>query len=1107
MKNIFLALSAVFLLSCASSVDSGGVLSDSEFKNPSQEYRPWVYWYWMNGNVTKEGALADIDAMAEVGIGGAKLMDVGIHPQGKVLYRSDEWWDIVKAVAERCKEKGIQISFNCPGWALAGGPWITPETAMQELTWSQTIVPSGDVSVTLPIPRHKLETYHDIAVLAYPVSEKVDVIPMAGAEFLDSNGNKLEAEYLKDPLNNNRVVLPNKFDIVFPHPIDARSLFICMDEMYTRINLELQAWDPSSESWVPVREFYSSNAAFAAQHAGGSFRKITSDRFRFNFREGNYLNFRTISFSSEYHIDNWTNRAGFSVDKDVAYQNDPTLSDDEIIAFDEIVNLTDLMDNAGNLKWSAPEIEGKKWSIMRIGYTPTGCTTNPPLYGVSQLEADKLSKTAALAHYEGMWKPVFEKLGKETSSKVLFANHIDSYEAGWQNWTSNMPAEFEQRNGYSIISYLLSATGLVIDSEETTLKFLWDFKRTISDMCAENFYGEITRLAEKDGLRHTSETYGGPFEYIETGTKVSIPMVEYWWPSSPYGKFYSDPIFAGHTTKAERIGYEAFTSGFDDKYVSHPYLLKNQGDKIFASGVNWFAIHVYAQQPYTDEHMMPGYTCGGNGVHFDRGNTWFFKSKPWIDYLSRCQYMLRLGEPVADVLYYTGAVNMSNHGPVSPFVPDGYEFDVVSSKQLSSLDVEDGDIVFPNGKKYRMIVYSPENYETDAALENLIRLAEKGAVVVLGQKPSVNPSLKDQIADNGRFERLVEKLWNMPAYSKGKGGVIMHGNDMSKVLSSVGVSPDYEKISGDLNLQMTHRRTSEEDIYFIANVDRKSGIVSCRLRVSGGVPEIYDPETGEVKECFTYHYENGFLVIDLFMENSQSLFVVVDNSSEFSLEGVVKERVTTKVIYDRSENGDIFKYDMSCCNGDTLRGQWKVSFTPGWGAPEQVVFPYLIPWNKHEDEGIRYYSGTAKYAKSIELPDSLVSGMNSKVFLDLGQVDIIAEVWVNGINEGILWKPPYIADITSSLKPGENFIEVEVVNNWQNRLIGDEQYPDDASQSGNWYAGGIPNYAEWIVNGTSRPVKDRLTFTSWKHLQRNDSLYQSGLVGPVRIYAVNGTKL
>ena len=189
-----------------------------------------------------------------------------------------------------------------------------------------------------------------------------------------------------------------------------------------------------------------------------------------------------------------------------------------------------------------------------------------------------------------------------------------------------------------------------------------------------------------------------------------------------------------------------------------------------------------------------------------------------------------------------------------------------------------------------------------------------------------------------------------------------------------------------------------------------------------------------------------------------------------------------------------------------IKGDWNVEFPVGWGVPEKVLFPDLIAWEKHSDKGINYFSGTATYKKNITLsPDMLKDG--SKLYLELGEVEIIAEVKVNGKNMGILWKPPFTLDITDVAKLGENTLEIEVVNNWQNRLIGDEQYPDDATKEGNWHQGGIPNYADWLINEKSRPEKGRLTFTTWKHMKKDDNLIPSGLIGPVKLRCIKPVRI
>jgi len=855
-----------------------------QFKKPSNDYHPFVYWYWMNGNVTKEGALADIDAMHEVGVGGVFLMDIGIHPQGPVLYRSEEWWDIVVAVAKRCAEKDMKITFNCPGWALAGGPWITPELNMQEVTWSETRVPGGKkVEMRLPKPEHKLSTYSDIATIAFPSCSGDTGNLLLDAELYNTKGKQLvDWKTIATQTNSDKVHLPSTFDAVFKKPVKARHVYCTTADEYRRIDMDLYAWDKSTQDWKKITNIYSKSGAFSYQVATDSFEEVESTRFRFDFLQQRERpqNIFQLKLTSDYRVPDWANKAGFSCSNDIGAKPDYTLRAADVVALKEIINLSDKMDNNDKLVWNSPKLpQGQTWTILRMGHTPTGKLTNPHLFGIVPYEADKMSREAAKAHFDGMWNPIFKRFGEALSKKVLLSNHIDSYEAGWQNWTPKMPEEFMARKGYDILNYLPALTGRVVENSTTNEAFLWDFRRTISDMYGDNFYGEVSRLTNEAGLALSSETYGGPFEHLYLGTQVDYPMVECWFPANTGSKYYSDPIFAGRTMGAERIGYEAFTSGIPaDRFTAHPGILKTQGDMIFASGVNWFVLHVYAQQPSLDPHLMPGFTCGQNGIHFDRGNTWFFKSRPWVDYLSRCSFMLRQGQPVADVLYYTGDKPVGESGPYEPRSPRGYEFDVITSKQLPGLTVKDGKVVLSNGKSYALLIYTNESTDSLVSLENLLRLTKAGASVIAMQ-PTYNPSLIEQNTRPADFAKLSKTLWDDLSEEQDKisigSGTLYKGHSVKEVMNELSLKPDFACTEGsELQLMHTHRRTADADIYFVANVTYNSGWIDCAFRVTGKTPEIWNAETGEVEAWPMFIDDGATTTIPFHFASAESKFVV-----------------------------------------------------------------------------------------------------------------------------------------------------------------------------------------------------------------------------------------
>ena len=311
--------------------------------------------------------------------------------------------------------------------------------------------------------------------------------------------------------------------------------------------------------------------------------------------------------------------------------------------------------------------------------------------------------------------------------KALACQHVDSYEAGWQNWTRTFPEEFQARRGYDLTKYLPAVTGRIVGDAATTERFLWDFRRTIGDLYADNHYGRLAERSHQDGLGFSTEPYGGPFEFVQVGTRADHPMVEFWLPTQPEGhKPAFHGVFAGHVAGRRIIGAEAFTSGPpEEKWNSHPYSLKALGDFIWTAGVNRFVIHVSAQQPLIGEHLKPGLTCGVNGIHFDRGNTWFHQGRAWIEYLTRSQALLQQGQHVADVLYFQGDDSPHGTGPFQPGLPEGYDFDGCGGETLAQLAVKDGLIALPHGKTYRYLVMPGDGQVTTASLEKVAALLRR----------------------------------------------------------------------------------------------------------------------------------------------------------------------------------------------------------------------------------------------------------------------------------------------------------------------------------------------------------------------------------------------
>ncbi|MBD0296297.1 MAG: glycosyl hydrolase family 43, partial [Flavisolibacter sp.] len=187
-----------------------------------------------------------------------------------------------------------------------------------------------------------------------------------------------------------------------------------------------------------------------------------------------------------------------------------------------------------------------------------------------------------------------------------------------------------------------------------------------------------------------------------------------------------------------------------------------------------------------------------------------------------------------------------------------------------------------------------------------------------------------------------------------------------------------------------------------------------------------------------------------------------------------------------------------------LRNPWTIHFPPNLGAPDKISLSKLISLHRHPEDGVKYFSGTATYTNTFNVPVGLLSS-NKRLFLDLGRVEILADINVNGKALGILWKPPFRIDITEAVKPGANNLEVQVTNLWPNRLIGDEQLPAE-NEYGNTSGGGVGNVVsgggihklpDWYIEGKPKPAGGRVAFTTWKHYNKDAPLLESGLIGPV----------
>jgi hypothetical protein len=983
------------------------------FLHPPESARPWVYWVWMDGNISREGITADLESMKQAGIGGVIIMEVNVGiPRGPIDFMSTEWRSLFKHVVNEAERIGLQVTLMAgPGWTGSGGPWVKPEQSMMHLVASDTVVTGpmhfdgflrqparwpaffGDGLLPPKLEKTKNEFYRDVTVLAFPT-----------------------------PDGNERIA-----------NIDEKAL-------YVRAPYSSQ---PNVKPFLPASATY------------------------------------------------------------------PLLPQGTAIAENRVIDLSSSMTAGGELTWDVP---AGSWTIMRFGNTSTGATTRPaPVPGLG-LESDKLDTAALNAHFDAFIGSLLRDLGPRTTDgeggwKWL---HMDSWEMGAQNWTPAFREEFKHLRGYDLYPYLPAISGRVVGSREFSERFLWDLRQTAQDLLLENHALHLKELGRRNGFSLSIEPYDmTPCADMSLGAIADVPMCEFWMYGFNTSFSVLEATSIAHTNGKKVVAAEAFTSSDEEHWLAYPATMKALGDWAFTAGVNRFVFHRSQHQPWLNR--LPGMTMGPYGVHWERTQTWWNMAPAYHTYLSRCQYMLRQGLPVADVCFLVPEGSPQVFRPPTSAItgnpPDrlGYNFDGCAPEiVLSRMSVNDGHLVLPDGMSYRILVLPERETMTPALLRKIKELVEAGATVV-GPRVLKSPSLSGYPDCDAEVKSLADALWGdsdgirVTEHRLGKGRVVWKQSStksipppsaratasgpeqygdfsiVTSLLSSMEIPPDFES---DVTLRYTHRREGVKDIYFVANPSNQAVSAQCTFRVDGKRPQIWDAVTGKIRDLPECTSRDGRTSIMLRFEATQSCFVLFEASS-------------------KEKNPSEHNYPNSLAAG-TLEGSWNVSFDPRLGGPENTTFRSLEDWSTRQEDGVRYYSGTATYRKTFDVPvtaDRVVK-KPARLWLDLGKVFNIARVRLNGRDLGVVWCDPWCVEITDAVRKSGNKLEIDVANLWLNRLIGDEFQPPDAEYGKD---GNLLRWPEWLVKNEPRPSKGRYTFATWRHFTKDSPLLPSGLLGPVRI--------
>lgn len=853
LKNSFITTTGMLIwpaLSHAGSAPEG--FNAVNFLQPPITYRPQVLWMWLNGHISEEGIRKDLEAMQQMGIGGALLFNVeGAVPRGPVDMGSDQWRKLVLYTMQEAQRLQLKITLhNSAGFSGTGGSFVQPEQSMQQLVWRIVQTEPGRDQYHIPQPFTKLNFYRDIAVLAFPEP----TVPRLNKLWL--NGKEVNANIYTDQNPETALRLEKTEDVIFEFA--AEGVFQSVT-IWRKPEVPADVYDGPPDS-PPTFELESSpdglHYSTVCSIVMPQLRKMNAPGAAvFPAVKAKYLRLRTnigtwlsdVQWHAHPGVHNWPGKANFY--QHVA-ENIPDAN--RGIDIDRIVDLTHLLQPDGILPWSPP---AGSWTILRIGHTATGQLGASQPDAAVGLELDKFSRAAVDDWFRHMDAYLFNDLQSCPSFRGL---EIDSWEVGVQNWTQRMPEAFHQQNNYAITQWLPALTGRIISGAEATNAFLFDFRRTQATLVAKEYYAGFKTHCAAKGWQLWGEPYGdGMFDSLEISRALDLPMGEFWTRYAPGSmNTISIALSAGHTAGKRVIGAEAFT-GLPEtsRWTEYPYALKVQGDHFYSLGINQLMLHVMVHQPY--RYGVPGLSMGPFGTHFDRTSTWAAFAHGWTSYLTRTQYMLQQGHYVADFVFFAGeepAAFIPDIDSVTPPNPVGYGADVIGPDALmQNIRIHSNQIVFPDGMTYKLMVMIALKHVSLPVLQRLKKLVEAGMQLVVNEKPEASPGLG---SDAAAMIALTNDLWGdldgvtVKERRLGK-GTIFRGRSLPDIVQ---LPPDFSYTSPrrDAAIRFTHRRTTDADIYFVSNRLRRHERVTAEFRVKGMVPECWNAEDGSITEMVMY---------------------------------------------------------------------------------------------------------------------------------------------------------------------------------------------------------------------------------------------------------------
>ena len=1092
---------------------------DKGFAAPPDDAKPRVYWFWIYNHVDKAGITRDLEQFKAKGIGGVNLIlnggYGGLAPVPGVEFESPEWWDLFRHTVKEAKRLNLELGYNLSagGWVMEG-PWVTPDNAMKKVVQADLNVEGPTkCSGKLPQPEIVDGYYHDYCVQAIP--RKGAGVAVNPEEIIDLTDKLQPDGRLEwDVPAGKWTILRTGYTLTgsrwFTYP---RGDTFAGGDGYELDALRVAALDDHFKHLgEPILK--------ATKEAGGQLAYLWSDSwesgkltwtqdFPDQFRKYRgydlkpYLPALPGAISWADYTATFTPTAATQT---LSFVGTDLAGGDNTVFLDNVQIVSSGGDRvtvpnsdfetpslaAGNYQYNPSD---SSWNFSGASPNGSGLVANGSAFNnPSEPRGDQ----AAFVQEYGTILQTISNLVPGTSYTISFSAAQRPGNA--QTWDVKMD--------HAVIGSYKPGEGVIIVNDDVTARFRADFDRTIQDCVADNFYGHFADLCHQNGLNMLSEAAGPnnipPEDALKNLGRCDFGAGEFWVNYNAPDNYNKDKglrlnlkqtASAAHVYGRPQAQAEAFTQMEGDRthWSFGPSELKPYANDAFCEGINRFMLHAATCQPPSDG--KPGYVyCAGQ--HFTPNVTWWEQSPVFFTYLSRCSYLLQQGHFAADVCFYLGEEPPSLAPPkyIVPGLGSGYDCDYCNAEVLlKRMSVKDGRIVLPDGMSYRLLVLqncvspvpeiarrvgdyqslrvspTPSEAMSVEVIKKLRELVYDGATII-GTAPEKATGLKDYPKADAEVQSIAAEIWgdldgtNRTERRFGKGRVIW-GKSPREVLLADGMKPDCTyagQAEHPDDFDYIHRTSGDAEIYFVINRNNQPTTQDFIFRISGRQPEIFDPVSGSIRPATAFRQIDGCTTLPLQFDRFGSYFVVF------------RKPIATDVAGNAEGNFP------KLVHVQAFTGPWNVAFDPAWGGPTNAEFSELVSWTQRPEEGIKYYSGKVTYRKTFDLSDAAdvgkVNNRKSKqLFLDLGNVKEVAEVRLNGKKLGILWCSPWRVDITKAVKPTSNVLEVDVINLWANRVIGDLHQPKE-----------------------NRFTKTHNVFRFAENM-KNTALIRSGLLGPVTL--------